>query len=193
MIELPLCDRPERLRAGLPSGPGRRPVEDVLAARIAEAPYHGSLDNASRDGPQSEAARGGGDRLRRMRRRVCYECRYNDCCASLVRLARKGSIMPRLPTNRPPTHPGEILLRDFLEPLGLTQSELARHIGVSFPRLTEVVHGKRSVTTDTALRLSRALGTTPDFWLNLQRDRDLWDLERQERETYQAIKPLTVA
>ena len=80
----------------------------------------------------------------------------------------------RLPTHRPPTHPGEMLRAEFLEPLGLTQTELARRLGVSYPRLNEVVKGRRSVTPDTALRLARVLGMPADFWLGLQSDWDLW-------------------
>ena len=71
-----------------------------------------------------------------------------------------------LPKNRPPIHPGAILLKDFLTPLGLTQTELAQGIRVSFPCVNEIVNGKRGITTDTALRLSRLFRTTPRFWLN---------------------------
>ena len=82
--------------------------------------------------------------------------------------------MTTLPTRRPPTHPGEMLLAEFLEPLGLTQAELAARIHVSYPRVNEIVNGKRGVTPDTALRLAKLLGTTPEFWLNGQRNWDLW-------------------
>ncbi len=80
----------------------------------------------------------------------------------------------RLPKNRPPTHPGEMLLDEFVKPLDLTQVELARRLGVSYPRLNEIIKGRRSVTPDTALRLSRVLGMSADFWLGLQQDWDLW-------------------
>ena len=80
----------------------------------------------------------------------------------------------RLPTKRPPTHPGEMLLEEFLKPLGLTQSAFAIRLGVSYPRLNEIVRGRRSVTPDTALRLERVLGMPADFWLGLQQDWDLW-------------------
>lgn len=82
----------------------------------------------------------------------------------------------RLPKNRPPTHPGEMLLEEFIKPLELTQTELARRLDVSFPRLNEIIKGRRSVTPDTALRLSRVLGMSADFWLGLQQDWDLWHL-----------------
>lgn len=80
----------------------------------------------------------------------------------------------RLPTHRPPTHPGEMLLEEFLKPLGITQSAFALRLGVSFPRLNEVVNARRSVTPDTALRLARVTGMSADFWLGLQQDWDLW-------------------
>ena len=85
-----------------------------------------------------------------------------------------------LPAHRAPTHPGEVLLEEFLVPLGLTQSELAARIHVSYPRVNGLVHGKRGVTPDTALRLSRLLGTTPEFWLNLQLAFDLWQAMHAE-------------
>ena len=80
----------------------------------------------------------------------------------------------RLPRKRPPTHPGEMLFEEFVKPLELTQTELARRLGVSYPRLNEIIKGQRSVTPDTALRLSRVLGMSADFWLGLQQDWDLW-------------------
>ncbi|HEX3529506.1 MAG TPA: HigA family addiction module antitoxin [Thermoanaerobaculia bacterium] len=86
----------------------------------------------------------------------------------------------RLPTHRPPTHPGEMLLEEFLKPLGISQSAFAIRLGVSFPRLNEIIRGKRSVTPDTALRLARVLGMSADFWLGLQQDWDLWHALRAE-------------
>jgi addiction module HigA family antidote len=79
-------------------------------------------------------------------------------------------------TRRRPTHPGEVLYRDFLEPMGMSQTELARRLGISFPRVNEIINGKRAVTTDTALRLARLFGTTAELWLGLQQAVDLWDL-----------------
>ena len=72
-----------------------------------------------------------------------------------------------------PVHPGEILLEEFMKPLGLSQTRLGRDLGVSPRRINEIVHGKRSVTADTALRLSRYFGTSAEFWLGLQADYDL--------------------
>jgi addiction module HigA family antidote len=76
-----------------------------------------------------------------------------------------------------PVHPGEILLKDFLEPLGLSQYRLAKCLSVPPRRINEIVLGKRSVTADTALRLARFFGTSDRFWLNLQASHDL-DVER---------------
>jgi addiction module HigA family antidote len=78
-----------------------------------------------------------------------------------------------LPENRLPTHPGEILLEEFLTPLGLSQVAFAGHIGVSVQRVNETVRGKRGVTPETAWWFAEALGTSPEFWLNLQTAYDL--------------------
>jgi addiction module HigA family antidote len=79
----------------------------------------------------------------------------------------------RIPTHGPPTHPGEMLLEEFLKPLKITQTELADRLGVSYPRINEIVHRKRGITPDTALRLERLFGMEAQFWLNLQL---AWDL-----------------
>jgi len=73
----------------------------------------------------------------------------------------------------PNIHPGEVLLEEFLEPMGISQNRVARAMGVPPRRINEIVHGKRSVTADTALRLARALGTSEQFWMGLQADYDL--------------------
>mgnify|MGYP001496552137 CR=1 FL=1 len=85
-----------------------------------------------------------------------------------------------LPRNGPPTHPGEMLLEEFLKPLGMTQTEMAERIHVSYPRVNEIIKGKRGITPDTALRLSKLFGTTAEFWLNGQRNWDLWHALRSE-------------
>ena len=79
-----------------------------------------------------------------------------------------------LPTHRPPTHPGEMLLEEFLKPLGMSQAAAARRLGVSTNRLNEIIHGKRGITADSALRLSELLKTRPQFWMSLQNNWDLW-------------------
>jgi addiction module HigA family antidote len=78
-----------------------------------------------------------------------------------------------IPRERLPTHPGEILLEDFLAPLAITQVAFARHIGVPVQRVNEVVRGKRGVTPQSAWFFAQALGTTPEFWMNLQNTYDL--------------------
>jgi addiction module HigA family antidote len=78
-----------------------------------------------------------------------------------------------LPENRIPTHPGEVLLEEFLIPMGISQVALAKHLGIPVQRVNEIVRGKRGVTPDTAWLLSQAFGTTPEFWMNLQTAYDL--------------------
>jgi addiction module HigA family antidote len=80
----------------------------------------------------------------------------------------------RLPTYGPPPSPGEMLLHEFLIPWGMSQMELARRIGVSYPRVNEIVNEKRGITPDTALRLARLFNMTADFWMGLQRSWDMW-------------------
>jgi antitoxin HigA-1 len=96
----------------------------------------------------------------------------------------------RLPTHRPPTHPGELLLAEFLEPLGMTQSDLAKRIDVSYPRVNEIINGKRGITPDTALRLARLFGTSPEYWLNGQLAWDLWHAERDSGRALKKIEPM---
>ena len=91
-----------------------------------------------------------------------------------------GLVQRRRPTNRPPTHPGEMLLKEFLHPLGISQSAFAVQLGVSFPRLSEVINAKRAVTPDTALRLAQVTAMSADFWHNLQQDWDLWHAPRSD-------------
>jgi antitoxin HigA-1 len=97
----------------------------------------------------------------------------------------------RLPTRRPPTHPGEMLVEEFLKPLGVTQTAFAARLGVSFPRLNEIVNAKRGVTPDTALRLARVTGMSADFWLGLQQDWDLWHALRSDNAAeIEQLEPL---
>jgi addiction module HigA family antidote len=99
-----------------------------------------------------------------------------------------------LPKHRRPTHPGEIFHEDFLVPLGITQKDAAERLRISYPRMNEIVKGKRSVTPDTALRLARFTGTEPEFWLNLQQAVDLWDaLHSEQADELDAIQPVQVA
>ena len=91
-----------------------------------------------------------------------------------------------LPKKRPPTHPGEMLLKEFLEPAGITQTQFSKHIGWTYARLNEIINGKRGVSAYSALTLSVALSNTPQFWLNLQRNWELWHALQNHKE----VKPL---
>ncbi len=82
--------------------------------------------------------------------------------------------MVRVPTHGPPTHPGEMILEEFLKPLGMTQTEFARRIGVAWTRANQLIKGRRGVTPDTALRLEALFGMPADFWLTLQLRWDLY-------------------
>jgi addiction module HigA family antidote len=95
----------------------------------------------------------------------------------------------RLPKYRKPTHPGEVLLEEFLLPLAISQAQFARHLGWTYAKLNEIIHEKRGITPDTAIDLSMALGTTPMFWLNLQIRYDLWKASQYKR----IIEPLQIA
>ena len=83
-----------------------------------------------------------------------------------------------IPKHRTPTHPGEILLEEFLKPLGMSQVELARKIGVPVQRVNTLINGKRDMTAETAILLSRALKTSSEFWMNLQVACDLYEAQR---------------
>ncbi|MEW5913404.1 MAG: HigA family addiction module antitoxin [Thermodesulfobacteriota bacterium] len=84
-----------------------------------------------------------------------------------------------------PIHPGEVLFEEFMKPLGLSQNQLGRDLGVPPRRINEIIHGKRAVTADTALRLARHFGTSANFWLNLQKD---YDLQTAQDRLEQRIK-----
>ncbi len=92
-----------------------------------------------------------------------------------------------LPLNRRPIHPGEIIRYEFLEPLEMTQQQLADAIGVTRVRINEIILGKRSITPDTAFRLAKYFNTTPDFWINLQMNVDMWDTFQNHKKEYEKI------
>lgn len=98
-----------------------------------------------------------------------------------------------LPTHRPPTHPGEMLLKEFLEPLAVSQSEAAKRIGVPFQRLNAIVRGRRAVSADTALRLEALTGWDAQIWLTLQARWDLWHALRTRRRQVRVTPLPTVA
>jgi addiction module HigA family antidote len=102
--------------------------------------------------------------------------------------------MLRIPTNRSPVHPGEVLREEFLEPLNLSQVELAKLLDIPFQRVNMIVNEKRAVTPDTALRLSRLFGTTVDFWMNFQMAWDVYEAEHSpEARAINKIERLQVA
>ena len=97
--------------------------------------------------------------------------------------------MVRVPTHREPTHPGEMLIEEFLIPMGLTQRELANSIHVPYQRINEIINKKRGITPSTALRLAKFFGMSEDFWMNLQLRWDLYKARRQEAKELKAIRP----
>jgi addiction module HigA family antidote len=99
--------------------------------------------------------------------------------------------MIRIPTHRAPTHPGEMLLEEFLIPMGLTQRDLANSIHVPYQRINEIINGRRGVTPSSALRLSKFFGVSPDFWMNLQLRWDLYFAQQSEADQLKTIKPVT--
>lgn len=99
----------------------------------------------------------------------------------------------RIPTHREPTHPGEMLLEEFLDPMGITQRELSDAIHVSYQRVNEIVNKKRGVTPSTALRLAKYFGVSEDFWLSLQLRWDLYKARKSEAKDIKGIKPAAVS
>ena len=95
-----------------------------------------------------------------------------------------------LPSQRPPTHPGEMLLKEFLEPLGVSQADAARRMGVPFQRLNGIVNGRRGVTAETALLLEALTRWDAQIWLTLQARWDLWHAQRA-RHSRPRVRPLT--
>jgi len=97
--------------------------------------------------------------------------------------------MIRIPTDRSPTHPGEMLLEEFLTPMELTQRELADAIHVPYQRINEIVNGRRGMTPSTALRLEKYFGMPASFWLNLQLRWDLYHTKQEENRALETIQP----
>lgn len=97
--------------------------------------------------------------------------------------------MVRVPTHRVPTHPGEMLLEEFLIPAGLTQRELANAIHVPYQRINEIINERRGMTPSTALRLAKFFGMSPDFWMNVQLRWDLYHAEQSESRDLDGIHP----
>jgi addiction module HigA family antidote len=103
------------------------------------------------------------------------------------------SIANTKPMKRRPTHPGEMLREDFLPEFALTVAGLAEAVGVSRQSVNELLRGRRAVSPEMALRLSRLFGNSPEFWLNAQRAVDLWDAAQAIKDDVARIKPLQVA
>ena len=101
--------------------------------------------------------------------------------------------MIRVPTHRLPTHPGEMLLEEFLTPMGLTQRELAAAIHVPYQRVNEIINGRRGITPSTALRLGKFFGMSAGFWMNLQLRWDLYQTQQAEAQELETIEPYLVA
>jgi addiction module HigA family antidote len=99
--------------------------------------------------------------------------------------------MVRIPTHRQPTHPGEMLLEEFLNPMGLTQRELAQAIQVPYQRVNEIINQKRGITPSTALRLAKFFGMSADFWMNLQLRWDLFRAQADEKYIIDTIRPFS--
>ena len=101
--------------------------------------------------------------------------------------------MVRIPTDRAPTHPGEMLLEEFLKPMGISKQELARSIRTPYQRVNELINQRRGITPGTALRLARFFGNSAAFWLNLQLRWDLWQAQEAEADVLRKIRPARVA
>lgn len=99
--------------------------------------------------------------------------------------------MIRIPTHRQPTHPGEMLLEEFLVPAGITQRELADAIHVPYQRINEIVNKRRGITPGTALRLSKFFGVSADFWMNVQLRWDMYIAQQTEKDELKMIRPRT--
>ncbi|MFZ5822722.1 MAG: HigA family addiction module antitoxin [Chloroflexota bacterium] len=100
--------------------------------------------------------------------------------------------MVRIPTHRPPTHPGEMLLEEFLDPMGITQKELADNILVPYQRVNEIINGRRGITPSTALRLAKFFNMSADFWMSLQLRWDLYFAQQDEMKVLDSIHPYSV-
>lgn len=94
-----------------------------------------------------------------------------------------------VPTHREPTHPGEMLIEEFLTPMGITQRELATSIHVPYQRVNEIINKRRGITPSTALRLAKFFGMTEDFWMNLQLRWDLYKARQAEAQELKTIRP----
>jgi addiction module HigA family antidote len=95
-----------------------------------------------------------------------------------------------LPKNRPPAHPGDVLFEDCIKPLGLTQGDAATRLGVPIQRLNGLIRGRRAMSPDTALRIATVFGSSPEFWMNLQANWDLWHAREKAAKALKRLKPI---
>ena len=100
--------------------------------------------------------------------------------------------MVRIPTHREPTHPGEMLIEEFLTPMGITQKELAQSIHVPYQRVNEIINKKRGITPSTALRLAKYFNMSEGFWMNVQLRWDLYKAKQSEKRELKTIKPFQI-
>ena len=100
--------------------------------------------------------------------------------------------MVHIPTHREPTHPGEMLLEEFLIPMGITQRELANEIHVPYQRINEIINKRRGVTPSTALRLAKFFGVSEDFWMNLQLRWDIYKAKLNEANELKTIRAIRI-
>ena len=100
--------------------------------------------------------------------------------------------MIRIPTERTPIHPGEILLEEFLNPMKLTQRQLADGIHVPYQRINDIVNGRRGITLSTALRLAKYFSMTPEFWMNLQLRWEMYFAQQKEETALELIVPVSI-
>lgn len=107
---------------------------------------------------------------------------------SISLIITEDKTMIRVPTHRAPTHPGEMLVEDFLKPMTLSQRNLAQRIRVPYQRVNELINRRRGITPDTALRLAKFFGNTPAFWMNLQLRWDLYHAERSSASEIRRIR-----
>jgi addiction module HigA family antidote len=98
--------------------------------------------------------------------------------------------MTRIPTHRPPTHPGEMLLEEFLKPMGMTQQQLAEAIHLPYQQINEIISGYRGISPSIALRLAKYFKMSPDFWLNNQQGWDLYHTQLAEADVLERIQPI---
>ena len=121
--------------------------------------------------------------------RLCFRFDEGDIFdLELTQYYLRGEIM--LPENRRPVHPGEIIRYEYLEPLHMTQQQLADALGITRVRINEIILGKRKITPDTAFRLAKYFKTTAEFWMNMQNNLDMWETLQNHKVDYDKIHPL---